>query len=143
MEYSEALKALKKDSRKFFERGWSIWAVEARIKAQGRRVERMRKLSEGRTLTDRETVAMNEIADDITKDLAELSQVQREIGWAVKTFLQDPELQTLFICRYINCETWVSIGEKMHYSTRWAYRMHKRGLEIISKAVAAAAPETC
>lgn len=73
---------------------------------------------------------MDEILRDVKQKVKESKLIQLEIEIAIEE-LEDPVLERLMKCRYINQMTWKQIAIVMGYEERQIYRLHGKALERI------------
>ncbi len=67
----------------------------------------------------------------VIKTLIEIEEERRKIYEAVNR-IDDPAAQVLLLYRYIDGKDWKEVAEKMFYSERQVYYLHKRALALIT-----------
>ena len=67
----------------------------------------------------------------LTKTWIEAEKERRKIYEAVNG-IDDPAAQVLLLYRYIDGKDWKEVAEKMFYSERQVYYLHKRALALIT-----------
>ena len=81
--------------------------------------------------TENALVRFTESSVRAEEKLKELSKIRDEIEDAILQ-IEDYDLQSVLIMRYVNYFTYEKIAEKLHYGLRTVYRMHDRAVEKLA-----------
>lgn len=73
-----------------------------------------------------------DLHNECVKRMAECVDAMEEAEKLV-SFVEDTRKRELLTRRYIGCETWEEIAEKMGLDYRWAFRLHDQALQEIKE----------
>lgn len=128
-------------AKEFLQMGYFL---DLRIKFKREHIEQLRTIAERATRSttsisnsagkndarERAIASMVDQEQAIYADLAELAQIQMDIGAAIKA-VSDPRLQLLLELRYLMYKTWEEIAEILCYDARHVYRLHAEALDMV------------
>ena len=69
---------------------------------------------------------------DLERDIAELEQ-QRQMAIGTLCEMEDSDLCTILVKRYVQEKSWEDISAEMYFSVRWAFKLHKKALASLEK----------
>ena len=128
-----------------FHKDKKVKALKSLAERDKMRAEGMSKDSEGNNEGKSETqkngtyeayMTYLETEEKYQEALCEYNAVRKEIEAAIET-LNDDELESLFIFRYLDGKHIEEIAKEMHYGPRTIIRKHKDGLDKLSLNVIA------
>ena len=138
----ELLEMIAQDPRAFLRRNRR---TQDRINIKRRRLEELARVSVSITQAVKPVVVytgpgdkigecaieMADLRDELLDEIAELENIQRETGEAIRLLLKDETLKALLEAYYLAGMSWEEIAYTMHYAYRWVMRLHKKALKIM------------
>lgn len=131
--------------KEFLNQGYHI---KARVQAKEERIDSWQQIAESITAPIRgdggvqhspskkiENCAVNivDLQNEIKAEIAELVQVEREIGRFIKAAPLDETDRFILELRYLNYKKWEEIAVELNYAYRWIMRRHKRAIAVLEE----------
>ena len=85
-------------------------------------------------ISENKFIKYADYSTEINKRIDELYEY-RQCMLRLINKLDNTVYRSLLIARYINCQTWEQVAEKISKSVRWTYKMHDKALKEADKYV--------
>lgn len=73
---------------------------------------------------------IDDVRKKINEGIEKLLKLQAKIK-AVISLIDDPVVEIILIERYVNCLTFETIAENLHFSQSYVYKLHRTGLKLV------------
>lgn len=83
---------------------------------------------------ERVAVQIADMSMDLEQDWLDFIVYQDEIRRLIES-LEDPAVMQVLSARYISYLPWREIAERLHYSERAVYKIHRKGLRIVEQFI--------
>ena len=131
------------------------YKIHERIVAKRERINSWRERAESTTVTLSHTgglsgggykqsivansvVSIVTLEEEITAEIEELLQIEREVGQAINELVTDTRYKTLLEMRYVSQLRMEEIAARLGYAFRWAQRLHGKALKDLKEAALSA-----
>ena len=81
-----------------------------------------------------------DLENEINEDIDRLVDLKRDITRTLN-LMENAELRTLLEKRYLCMKTWEEIGLEMHFTVRWAHRVHSDALRSLDDILVKKVPK--
>lgn len=143
----EQAEAIRQDPKTFLLRGRKAKEL---IAAKNKRIDEWRRMAVSATvpigndsggpstykqsIVENTTLAIVDLLNEITIEIAELAGLEREIQDAITQFVTDDRYKAVLELRYLNGYSWRAIGNKLYYGEDWVCRLHGAALRQMKES---------
>ena len=72
-----------------------------------------------------------DVHNELQQEINRLMEKSREAEKLIQT-LEDERLRAVLELRYLCGMTWEELADKLHFTVRWAHKLHKEGIEKLA-----------